>query len=154
MGGFRGAIDGELTLQFRFRGWRLAALVSAHTPLPEHVRHQWPELVRNASFIQEMAQHMDMSESLQDMRVRIAAELRAHLGDGPFLGGLDQPTMLDLAVFPQLVWGFMFGLEETLSAAADPDIKEWLRRVAGYLPANPTLVADAMQIKALSAALD
>lgn len=151
---FRGAVDGNLSLQFRFRGWRLAALLSAHTPLPEQVRHQWPEHLKKAPFIQAMAKDMDLTESFSDMQMRIMSELAAHIGDGPYMGGFDEPTMLDFAVFPQLVWGYMFGLEEHLGAARHPVIRDWLTRVADHLPDNPTLVADEMQINALSDGLN
>jgi len=118
---FRPAIDGELNLQHRFRGWRLAAIVSAHTPL--------------------------------EMQMRIGLELMAHIGSGPYMGGLNEPTMLDLAVFPQLVWGYMFGLEENLSAARSPVIKAWMKRVSNHLPRNPTLVLDEMLVNPLSKGL-
>ena len=150
---FRPAVEGKPSLDFRFRAWRLAALVSAHTPLPAEVRHQWPDLVSQAPFIQAMAQRMNLDEPIADMQLRIGLELAEHIGEGPFMGGFEQPTMLDLAVFPQLVFGFMFGLEKQLSAAAHPTIKAWLRRVAEHLPANPTLIADWMQINALDDAL-
>jgi glutathione S-transferase len=87
------------------------------------------------------------------MRVRILSELVDHIGDGPYMGGLDEPTMLDFAVFPQLVFGYMFGLEETLSAATHPVIKGWLQRVSQHLPKNPTLAADKMQVNSLAEAL-
>ena len=151
---FRSAIDGDLNLQFRFRGWRLAALLSAHTPLPEHIRHRWPDLISMAPFIQKMGEHMDLTEPPKDMQLRIMSELKAHIGDGPYIGGLDEPTMLDFAVFPQLVWGYMFGLEERLSAAFDPTLKEWMKRVAEHLPANPTLVSDEMLINPLKKGLE
>ena len=69
------------------------------------------------------------------------------------MGGLDQPTMLDLAIFPQLVFGYMFGLEEQLSAAMHPGIKQWLAAVSQYLPDNPVLVADAMQVRSIAEGL-
>ncbi len=87
------------------------------------------------------------------MQMRIAGELVAHIGEGPYLGGLAQPTMLDLAVFPQLVWGYMFGLEERLSAAAHPVIKAWLRRVAEHLPENPVLAPDELQVQTIASGL-
>jgi len=150
---FRSAIDGEVNLQYRFRFWRLAALVSAHTPMPEQVRHLWPDFVANAPFIKAMGAHMDLTEPAADMTMRIGMELAAHIGEGPFIGGLDEPSMLDLAVFPQLVFGVMFGLEDRLSAAQHPVIRGWMERMAGYLPANPTLIADEMQVKSLADAL-
>jgi len=150
---FRPAIDGELNLQNRLRAWRLAALVSAHTPLPEHVRNKWPDLLRLAPFIQKMKPHMNLDESIKDMNMRIGLELISHIGEGPYMGGLEHPTMLDLAVFPQLVWGYMFGLEERLSAAQSPVIKAWMKRVAAHLPRNPTLVLDEMLVNPLSKGL-
>lgn len=150
---FRSAIDGELDLQMRFRAWRLAALVSAHTPLPEHIRNKWPDLLKTAPFIQAMKPHMDLTESAKDMQLRIGMELMRHIGEGPYMGGLDQPTMLDFAVFPQVVWGYMFGLEKHLSAARSPILKNWMRRVSEHLPANPTLILDEMMVNPLAPAL-
>ncbi|MBO6730018.1 MAG: glutathione S-transferase family protein [Maricaulis sp.] len=150
---FRPALEPEMTLERRFRFWRLAALVSAHTPLPEEVRHHWPDFVGRAPFIQAMAQHMDLTESVKRAQMRVGLELAQQIGGGPYMGGLDQPSMLDLAVFPQLVFGYMFGLEPTLSAAAHPVIKDWLVRMADHLPENPTLVADNMQVNTLRSGL-
>ena len=150
---FRAAIDGPFNRQYIARAWRLAAIVSADTPLPFPIRLIWPLGLRRASFIQHMAQHMDLTESFEDMQVRIFSELVAHIGDGPYMGGLDQPTMLDFAVFPQLVFGYMFGLQENLVAATDPAVKGWLKRVADHLPENPTLAADKMQVHSLAEAL-
>ena len=113
----------------------------------------WPDFVSKAPFIKAMAAQMDLSESLESAQRRIGLELVAHIGDGPYMGGLEEPTMLDLAVFPQLVFGFLFGLESRLSAADHPVIKAWLARVAQHLPENPTLVADWMQLERLDDAL-
>lgn len=150
---FRMAIDGPFNKQFVSRAWRLAAIVNADTPLPFPVRLIWPLGLRRASFIQHMAKHLDLNESYDDMQDRIFSELVGHIGDGPYMGGLDQPTMLDFAVFPQLVFGYMFGLQESLSAAMDPVVKGWLKRVSKHLPENPTLAADNMQVNSLADAL-
>ena len=150
---FRAAIDGDLNTQFLFRAWRLAALVNADTPLPRLIRLIWPVALRRAPFIRDMAKHMDLTESHKDMQIRIFSELLEHIGEGPYMGGLDQPTMLDLAVFPQVVSGYMFGLEQNLSAARHPVMKDWLKRVAEHLPANPTLFADEMQLHSLAEGL-
>lgn len=151
---FRAAIEtGNISQNYRYGAWRMAALVSAHTPLPEVIRHRWPELLREAPFIQHLSGHIDLTESYGAMQMRIFTEMLEHLGDGPYMGGLDQPTMLDLAIFPQIVLGYMFGMEEQLTAAAHPVMKAWLKRVSEHLPDNPTLVADEMQVNSLSDAL-
>ncbi|MEM6899061.1 MAG: glutathione S-transferase family protein [Pseudomonadota bacterium] len=148
-GFFRAAIDAPDTLQFRFRFWRLAQLVSSQTPMPENVRQMWPDFVRQAPFIKAMGDEMDLSETAEAMQARIAMELVQHIGEGPFIGGFGQPTMLDLAVFPQLVFGAMFGLEEDLSAARVPALRDWIEAVATHLPPNPVLAPDFMMVKQL-----
>ena len=146
---FRGALDEDDSLQRRFRLWRLAAIVSAHTPLPEEVRNQWPELVQNAPFIQAMKKHMNMDESTRDMQVRVMGELVARIGEGPYIGGFSEPTMLDLAIVPQLLFGYFTGLEEELSVFQIPPLKEWIIRVAEHLPENPVLAHDMVMIRHL-----
>jgi glutathione S-transferase len=146
---FRGALDEDDSLQRRFRFWRLAALVSAHTPLPEEIRHRWPDFVGQAPFIQAMAKHMNMEESTREMNMRVMGELIAHIGEGPFMGGLSEPSMLDLAIFPQIVFGYIAGLEENLSAFLVPELKEWIIRVAEHLPENPVLIHDMMVVRHL-----
>ena len=57
-----------------------------------------------------MGESMDLSESFADMQMRIGLSIAEYIGDGPFMAGQKNPTMLDLAIFPQLVFGFLFGL--------------------------------------------
>jgi len=146
---FRRAIDAPDNLQFRFTAWRLAALVSAHTPLPEVIRHQWPDLLRHAPFIQAMKKDMDLEEPIETMEARIAMELLGHLENGPFLGGASAPNMVDLATMPQLVFPYMAGLQEELRAAQIPALKDWIERVAAHLPDNPILVHNDFIVKKL-----
>lgn len=139
---FRAAVDGKKDLAAKFRGWRLAAIVSAHTPMPEHIRHRWPDLLGYAPFIVKMVESLDREESLKDMNMRIGMEMIAHLGDGPYLGGSQTPTLVDLSLFPQLVFPFMAGLIDHIPTDAAPPLKKWLRDVAKHLPRNPILVPD------------
>lgn len=140
--GFRGAVDGKNNLAFKYRAWRLAAIVSAHTPLPENIRHQWPDLLRKAPFIIEMVEQLDRNESLSDMQTRLGMEMIAHLGSGPFLGGSETPTLVDFALFPQLVFPYMAGLADDMPMDSVPPLKTWSRNVAKHLPKNPILVPD------------
>lgn len=147
---FRGAIDAPDNLAFKLRAWRLAQLVSSTAPMPEQVRQAWPEGLRTAPFIKALAEQLDRSESLQDMQMRLVGELIAHIGDGPFLGGMDRPTLADFSIWPQLVFGYMGGLEEHLSAAAVPEIKAWLSAVYAHLPENPSTIPDFMVVGKLA----
>lgn len=150
---FRLAIDGEINLNRRYKAWRLAALISAHTPLPEHIRNMWPDILKLAPFIQDMAKHIDLTESHEDMHTRIISELATHIGDGPYIGGFDQPTMLDLAVYPNAIWNYMFGIDEDLRIAKNPITKAWLKNVSQHLPENPCLTPDNMIINPLKECL-
>lgn len=151
---FRNAIDGKLNLNARMRYWRLAAILSSHTPLPEKIRNQWPEIVSNAGFVKKMGEDMDLSEDQKAMQIRIGMELIEHIGDGSFIAGMPLPTMLDLAVFPQIIFGVMAGLEDMLVAAAHPVLKTWIKSVMEHLPENPILIPDYMIVKPLTKAID
>ncbi len=150
---FRNALDAELNLDFRRIAWRLAALVSSHSPMPEEMRHNWPNVLKSAQFIQEMKPQMNMEVDAATNRMQLAGELVERIGDGPFLGARTEPSIADLSIFPQAVFGIMGGLEENLSAAALPPVKAWLQRVAQHLPANPTLIPDAFIVTPLEEAL-
>jgi len=139
---FRSAVDGKNNLAFKFMGWRLAAIVSAHTPLPENVRNQWPDLLRKAPFILEMIEQLDRDESLSDMQMRLGMEMVKHLGSGPFFGETDSPTLVDFALFQQLVFPYMAGLTDKMQIDAVPPLKAWSRNVAKHLPKNPVLIPD------------
>lgn len=139
---FRAAVDGPKTLQAKFRGWRLAAIVSAQTPLAEHIRHRWPDLLGFAPFILRMVEGLDREESLKDMQMRIGMEMLTHLGAGPYLGSSETPTLVDFALYPQLIFPLMAGLTDTVPSDAVPQLKAWRQNVAKHLPKNPVLVPD------------
>ncbi|MCH2189398.1 MAG: glutathione S-transferase family protein [Gammaproteobacteria bacterium] len=141
---FRPAVDGKINFQYLRRSWRLATLMNTNSPVPIPLRIVWPLLLRRAPFIQNMATSMDLSERIEDMNLRILNELKSHIGPGPFIGGLQSPSMLDLAVYPNIVWSYMFGVSTDKSIILDPTVNAWLRRVAKYLPENPSLTPDSM----------
>lgn len=150
---FRAALEAPDTLAFRYRAWRLAALVSSHTPLPEKIRNAWPDVLRGAEFMHAMKPQMNMEVDAKTNQMQLAGEILANLGEGPFFGGMDQPTIVDLSLFPQMVFGVMGGLEEEISAAALPPLKAWMKRMADHLPENPVLIPDDFIVKPLSKAL-
>ena len=146
---FRSAHESELTARFRQTAWRLAAIVSSQTPLPDEIRNAWPELLRMAPFVKHMLCDIDQTEPLPRMQQRVALELLEHLGEGPFFGGLDQPSLVDLAIYPQLVFNFMVGIEQNLKPSQVPALKQWLDNMRPYLPENPLLVPDFMIVSHL-----
>lgn len=148
---FRFAHEAPMNTRFRHMAWRLAAVVSSQTPLSDEVRNAWPELLQMAPFIKHMMCDIDQAESARDMRLRVAMELLQHLNGGPYFGGRQQPSLVDFAVFPQLVFSYMVGIEQDLAAAREPTLARWVDSMRGHLPNNPILVPDFMIVNHLPA---
>lgn len=149
---FRFAHETEMTARFRQTAWRMAAIVSSQTPLPDEIRNAWPEMLKMAPFIKHMMCDIDRTESLPDMQMRVSIELLEHLNEGPFFGGLQQPSLVDFAIYPQLVFNYMVGTEQDLKIAQVPALRQWLDNMRQYLPENPLLVPDFMIVSRLPSA--
>ncbi|PCI61120.1 MAG: hypothetical protein COB37_08715 [Kordiimonadales bacterium] len=137
---FRDVVDGKNDEGFRKRAHRLAEIVSSGATLPDPVREAWPDLIRAAPFIVHMVENLDRSEPLEAMKMRIFMELVAHLGDGPYLGGMSEPTLADFAIFPQVIFPYHVGLVDHMPMFEHPTLGPWLKRVAVHLPTNPWCV--------------
>lgn len=140
---FRSAVDEEMSDAFRKRAWRLAEIVSSGAEIPQAIRQAWPELLRSAPFIQMIVNRLDRSEPLEAMQERLVMELADHLGDGPFLGGMDAPSLADFAVYPQLMFPYQVGLVDEMTANQNPALSSWLTRVSQTLPRNPWCIDDS-----------
>ncbi len=133
---FRGAIEGEVNDAFNKRAWRLAEIVSDGAEMPEEIQKAWPQLLRKAPFIQEMVKQLDCNEPIEAMQMRLFLELVGHLGEGPFLGGMEKPSLADFAVYPQITFPYQVGLMNSLPPLEHPTVGAWLRRMANILPKN------------------
>ena len=150
LGGFRSVFEARMSARLRHMAWRLAAVVSSQTPLSDEVRNGWPQLLQTAPFIKHMMCHVDKSESASEMRARVGMQLIENLKDGPFFGGRTEPSLVDFAIFPQLVFTYAIGIEDELLPAQIPVVRDWLGRVLKYLPENPLLAPDYMIVNPLS----
>ncbi|MCK0068554.1 glutathione S-transferase family protein [Kordiimonas laminariae] len=148
---FRSAVEGEVTEAFNKRAWRLAEIVSAGASLPEEIQKAWPQLLRQAPFIKALVAHLDGDESLEAMQMRIFGELVNHLGEGPFLGELDQPSLADFAVYPQMAFMYQAGIVKDLPPLMHPTVGPWLRRMAKLLPENPWCVDEKFLVNRMPA---
>ncbi len=151
---FRPAIDGKFDFQYCRNGWRLAALMHANAPLPITFRVLWPLVLKRVPFVQAMASQINLDESFDEMHVRLAEELAVHIGDGPYMGGLAQPSMLDLAVFPNVMWNYLVGIENEVVLAKNLIVKSWLMRMSQHLPDYPSLTPDDMLVKSVAQAFE
>jgi glutathione S-transferase len=139
---FRAAVQWESTFDAIRNGWTLSTAVNAGTPIPKIVRLLWPFFVRKAGFIVDMVKQLDLNESMPDMRQRLCTEFVTHLADGPFLGGLVQPSLADLSAYPTIVAGHLMGMRGKSAMLEHKAVIDWSRRVQTTLPDNPLLVPD------------
>jgi glutathione S-transferase len=149
LSGFKMVYETPMNARLRATAWRLANIVSSQTPLPDEIRNAWPQLLKTAQFIKHMVRCADTSESAREMRDRVGLELFQHFRGGPFFAGRAEPSLLDFAIFPQLVFGYMVGSEDELAIAKVPELREWIDRMTKLLPENPLLVPDFMIIHSL-----
>lgn len=141
-GRFREALDGKQSLSVMLNGWRLARIVHSATPIPMKWRLLWPVALKKAEFIQDIVNGLDRTEPIAEMRLRNARELVTRLEGGPFLGGLKQPSLADLAAFPTLAFTYRAGFKGDFAFVRHPEIIKWVNDVAAFLPANPFLCQD------------
>ena len=149
LAGFRYGHEGEINAKFRHGAWRLAAIVSSQTPLPDEIRNAWPEVLKTAPFIKHMMCDVDPSESLSEMHARVGLQLFENLQGGPFFGGRKEPSLVDFAIFPQVVFMYMVGIDQHLGLTQEPSLNNWLNNMKLLLPKNPLLVPDFMIINPL-----
>ena len=149
LAGFRSAYEGEMNAKFRHQAWRLAAIVSSQTPLPEEIRNAWPDILKMAPFIKHMMCDVDTSETLSEMQARVSLQLIEKMQGGPFFGGRKEPSLVDFAIFPQVVFNYMVGIDQHLEHTLEPSLNNWLNNITPFLPENPLLVPDFMIINPL-----
>jgi glutathione S-transferase len=139
---FRAAVEWESGINAIRNGWILSRAVNDASPLPWLVRKLWPIFVRRAPFILDMVNKLDPSESPIEMHKRLANEMLTHLGKGPFLGGLPEPSLADFSAYPLIVSGYLMGMHGKSQYLQHEKIVKWCRRVQSHLPKNPLLVPD------------
>ena len=146
---FKTVYETPMNPRLRAMAWRMANIVSSQTPLSDEVRNAWPQLLQTASFIKHIVRCSDASESAKAMRDRVGFELFQNFGGGPYFGGRSEPSLLDIAIFPQIVFTYMVGIEDEPAIIQVPELREWLHRMAQYLPENPMLIEDFLVVNSL-----
>ena len=154
LSGFRSVHEARMSARLRHMAWRLVSVVSSQTPVADEVRNAWPDLLQTAPFIKHMMCDIDKSESASEMRGRVGMQLIENLKDGPFFGGRSEPSLVDFAIFPQIVFSYAIGIEDELLPAQIPVVRDWLGRVLEYMPENPLLAPDYMIVNPLPRIFD
>lgn len=141
-GFFREEMDWSHTYNAILSGWRRARIIHHGTPVSFMRRLFWPWLARRDPWLRAIVKSLDRREPIDAMRARHLDEFEEYLGDGPYLGGQDQPSLADLSAYSALLSGWLMGLREEFSWRYRGDIVEWMERVSQHLPENPLLCDD------------
>lgn len=137
---FRVIVDWPSTsIGFR-NGWKLASAVHRATPMPYWVRLMWPIFIRKANFIVAMMHALDRKVPLQQSQKLLVEDFVELLEGGPYLGGMQHPTLVDLSAFPIIVFPYRFNLQGDANWVESRPVMNWISAVQQHLPDNPFLV--------------
>jgi len=141
---FRVALKWDNSWSAIRNGWLLGAAMHNSIAIPLYLRLLWPLLIKRAGFLHKMVNKLDLTEPLWDMHERLADELVTHLSQGPFLGGLNQPSLVDLSAYPIVIFSHLMGLHGRNVYLEREPIVAWCKQVQLHLPDNPMLVPDEL----------
>ena len=148
-GSFR-SYPGEGIDLFR-NGWKLSSVMAktARGGLPWPLRAAWPLLIRRVGFIRRLVAQADDGLPVGESKRRLYEEFLAHLGSGPFVGGRREPTLPDLAAYPQFALYWAHEFHGATDIQEYPALMEWLARMRPYVSGEPALVPPAVRKREL-----
>ncbi len=125
-GMFRLSVDWPSAFTGLTNGWKLASAVNRSTDLPFWVRALWPVLVRKAGFVNRIVESLDGDEPLDAFQQRLLRDFTRRLGDGPFLGGMSEPSLADVSLYPLVLFGEHLGLRRDTPWLTSPEVRHWV----------------------------
>jgi len=92
-------------------GWKLSHVMAntARGGLPWMLRAAWPLIITRVAFVRQAIAQADNGLPVREAKFKLYDEFLAHLGDGPFVGGRDTPSLPDFAAYPQLALYYFTG---------------------------------------------
>lgn len=132
-------------------GWKLSH-VMAHTAqggLPLTLRAAWPVMIRRVPFVRRAIALADDGRPVRESKRRLYAEFVARLAGGPYVAGRSEPSLPDLAAFPQFALFYMTGFRGSDDILDVPELMDWLGRMRPYLTGKPELVPAAVRRREL-----
>lgn len=139
---FREFVEWEHLVPWLMERWRYARVLYRTKPFPRILLAIYPLILMGLGrfgFMKKIVRELPPGESMRAMHERVLSEFREHLGEGPFLGGLPEASLADLAAWPQIVAVWVTGAQKNNFFLQHPDIKDWAIRVAHVLPRHPFL---------------
>ncbi len=137
--------------------WALARVMhlTAHGGLPFYIRWLWPVIVSQQAFLKNARKLADPESSDDELIKTITNEFLDHLGDGPFLGSRDEPSLADFSAYPQFILPYVAGLRGNESFFENQKLRNWVARVDGILaPKRPKLFPPVAVIREIPTMLE
>lgn len=127
-------------------GWKLSYVMTntARGGLPRLLRAAWPLVITVLGFARRERAMADEGLPVRESKFKLYDDFLSHLGDGPFLGGRDEPSLPDLSAYPQFALYYITGFRGGDDILERPALMEWLGRMRPYLDGKPPLMPAAV----------
>ncbi len=132
-------------------GWKLSHVMAntAQGGLPLWLRAAWPLIIGRVGFVRRLVAMADNGLPVREAKWKLYDEFLAHLGDGPFLGGRDAPSLPDLSAYPQFALYYVTGFRGGEDILERPALMTWMGRMRPYVEGEPPLVPAVVRKKDL-----
>lgn len=127
----------------RFRnGWKLGSVMArtAEGGLPWALRIAWPLVISRVAFARRLVAQADDGLPVAESKRRLYETFAGHLQGGPFLCGRREPSLPDLAAYPQFALFWAHGFHGGRDVEQHPEIMAWLTRMRPFVSGDPPLV--------------
>jgi glutathione S-transferase len=132
-------------------GWKLAEVMAktAQGGLPWPLRAAWPLIILRVPFARKLRAMADDGLPLRESKRKLYEQFLAHLGDGPFVGGRDTPSLPDFSAYPQFALYYTTGFRGGEDILEYPELMAWLGRIKPYVDGEPRLLPRAVRKRGL-----
>jgi glutathione S-transferase len=132
-------------------GWRLGRVMNrtVRGGLPLMLRAAWPFFIQRVAFVRRLLEMADDGLPMRESKRKLYHQFVAHLGAGPFLAGRAEPSLPDLAAYPQFALFYLTGFRGSEDVLEYPAILSWLRRMGRHVSGAPPLVPDVVRKREL-----
>jgi len=123
-------------------GWKLSHVMAntARGGLPWALRAAWPILIKRVAFARRLIAQADNGLPVREAKFALYDGFLAHLGDGPFVGGRDRPSLPDLSAYPPFALYYATGFRGGDDILERPALMAWLTRMRAFVAGDPPLV--------------
>ncbi len=104
------------------------------------LRAAWPLFIKRLAFVRRLLEMADDGLPMEASKRKLYQQFIAHLAAGPFLAGRAEPSLADLAAYPQFALFYLTDFRGGEDILEYPAILSWLRRMSRCVSGTPPLV--------------